>query len=143
FRLKPRQGARQDRNAEDRAGADDDAAAPALDEIVDLALRVVELAEDDARAPLQRAAECRWPHAVRRAIEHRAADALLQQSATARQWRLPRLQTARRIAERTGFHNGEKVTQIPKFEIHALPAPEPPAPLAPYRSGAQPQIAGY
>jgi len=92
---------------------------PALDQFVDLALRAAELAEDEARAPLQRAAERRWPHAMRRAIEHRATDAALQQLDAARQRRLAGLQAARRIAERAAFDDGEKISQITKFQIHA------------------------
>src|SRR5262249_11574651 len=117
--LKARDGARQDHRAEDRAGADHDAAPPAFDQFVDLALRAAELAEDEARAPLQRAAERRWPHAMRRAIEHRAADAALQQLDAARQCRLAGLQAARRVAERAAFDDGEKISQITKFQIHA------------------------
>src|ERR1700748_437666 len=97
---KAREGARQDHRAENRPGADHDTAAPALDEIVDLALRAAELTEDDARAPLQRTAQRGRPHALRRAIEHGAADAPLQELDAARQRRLAGLQAPRRVAER-------------------------------------------
>src|SRR6185312_7554516 len=59
FRLKARDGARQDHGTKDRASADHDTTAPAFNEIIDLALRAAELAENDARPPLQRAAERR------------------------------------------------------------------------------------
>src|SRR6185312_11015398 len=53
-RLKPRDRARQDRCCEHRAGADNDLTAARGDEIIELALRAADLADDEAGAPLQR-----------------------------------------------------------------------------------------
>src|SRR6185437_2734990 len=103
----------------DRASADHDTTAPAFNEVIDLALRAAELSENDARPPLKRAAERRRTHSMRGTIEQRAADAPLQQFDAARQSRLAGLQAARRIAEGAAFHDGDKITQIAKFEIHA------------------------
>src|SRR6185437_3318104 len=118
--LKARDGARQDHRTEDRAGANHDTAPSSLDQLVDLALRAAEFAKDEAGAPLQRTAERRRSHALRRSIEHRAADALLQQLDAARQRRLAGLQAAGGIAERAAFDDGKKIAQIAKFQIHAL-----------------------
>ena len=112
FRLKAREGGRQDREREHRSGADDDFAAPRRHQVVELALRAADLAHDDARAPLERPPECRRPHAMRRAIEDGAADRLLQQLHAARESRLAGVQPPRGIAQRAALNHREEIAQM-------------------------------